>query len=93
VTKKIIGRSQSESRSKMKLWCNSKSAISISNNPMQHVKIDRFFIKEKLESGLLELSQVATGNQVGNYLTKGLSSINLVRLCNKMDLMDIFCPS
>jgi hypothetical protein len=83
---------------KMKLWCDSKSAINIANNHVQydrtkHVEIDRFFIKEKMESGLLELSHITTGNQVADYLTKGLSSIDLVRLCDKMCLMDIFCPS
>jgi hypothetical protein len=67
VVEKTIGRSQGESRRKMKLWYDSKSAISIANNPVQHnrtkhVEIDRFFIKEKLESGLLKLSHVATGN-------------------------------
>ena len=82
----------------MKLWCDSKSAISIANNPVQHdkikhVEINRFFIKEKLESGLLKLSHVATGDQVADCLTKGLSSMDLVRLCDKMGLMDIFCPS
>jgi hypothetical protein len=51
----------------MKLWCDNKSAISIANNPVQHdrtkhVEIDRFFIKEKLNDGLLELSHVATGD-------------------------------
>jgi hypothetical protein len=50
-------------------------------------------IKEKLESGVLELSHVATENQVADCLIKGLSSIDLIRLCNKMDLMDIFCLS
>jgi hypothetical protein len=84
---------------KMKLWCDSKSVINIANNHVQHdktkhVEIDRFFIKEKkIESGLLELSHVATGNQIADYLTKGLSSIDLVRLCDKMCLMDICCPS
>jgi hypothetical protein len=82
---------------KMKLWCDSKSVISIVNNPMQHdrtkhVKIDRFFIKEKLKSGLLELNHVTTRNQVADCLTKGFSSIDLVRLYDKMYLMDIFCP-
>jgi homospermidine synthase len=83
---------------KMKLCCDSKSEISIANNLMQHdrtkhVEIDRFFIKEKLKNVLLELSRVATENLVVDCLTKGFSSIDLVRLCNKMGLMNIFCPS
>jgi hypothetical protein len=63
---------------KMKLWCDSKSAINIANNPVQHdkikyVEIDKFFIKEKMKSGLLEPSHVATGNQVAACLIKELS--------------------
>jgi hypothetical protein len=47
----------------MMLWCDNKSAISITNNHVQHdrtkhVEIDRFFIKEKLDDGTLELSFV-----------------------------------
>jgi hypothetical protein len=82
---------------KMKLRCDSKLAINIANNHMQHdktkhVEIDRFFIKEKLKSELLELNHVATKNQVADCLIKRLSSIDLIRLCDKMGLMDIFCP-
>jgi homospermidine synthase len=63
------------------------------------VEIDRFFIKEKLESELLKLSHVVTGNQIAYCLIKELSSINLMielssinlmMLCDKMDLMYIF---
>jgi hypothetical protein len=82
---------------KIKLWCDSKSAINIANIPVQHditkhVEIDKFFIKEKLNSELLELSHVATGNQVADCLTKVFSSIDLMGLCYKMGLMNIFCP-
>ena len=59
----------------------------------KHVEIDRFFIKEKLNSGLLELGHVATREQVADCLTKGLSSLDLVRLCDKISLVDIFRPS
>jgi hypothetical protein len=54
------------------------------------VEIDKFFIKEKLNSKLLELGYVATREQVIDCLTKGLNSLDSIRLCDKMGLMDIF---
>jgi hypothetical protein len=65
--KRLLENLKVNHRAKMKLCCNSKSAISIANNHLQydktkHVEIDRFFIKEKLESELLELSHITTGN-------------------------------
>ena len=44
--------------SPMRLYYDNKSVISIAHNPVQydqtkHVEIDRHFIKEKLESGLI----------------------------------------
>ena len=49
----------------VKLYRDNKTAINIANNPMQedktkHVKIDRHFIKEKLESGLICMPFVST---------------------------------
>lgn len=42
----------------MRLYSDNKSAINISHNPIQHdrtkhIKIDRYFFKEKLEEGLV----------------------------------------
>jgi ATP sulfurylase len=42
----------------MNLYCDNTSAIAIAHNPIQHdrtkhVEIDRHFIKEKLEAGLI----------------------------------------
>lgn len=42
----------------MSLYCDNKSIISISHNPMQHdrikyIKVDRHFIKEKILCGLI----------------------------------------
>jgi hypothetical protein len=51
----------------------------------------KLFIKEKLKDELLKLSHIATKNQVALCLIKELSSIDLVRLCDKIDLMNIFC--
>jgi hypothetical protein len=56
----------------IKLRCDSKSTINITNNSVQHdktkhVEINKFFIKEKLKSELLERSHIVTGNQVADY--------------------------
>jgi hypothetical protein len=87
-----------DQRAQIKLWCDNKSAISIVNNSVQHdrtkyIEIDRFFINEKLNSGLLELGHVSTRDQAADYLTKRLNSLDLARGCDKMGLVDIFRPS
>jgi hypothetical protein len=63
-------------KGRLNLWCDNKSAINIANNPVQHdrtkhVKIDRFFIKERLDEGTLKLTHVNSGGQIANCLTKG----------------------
>ena len=62
----------------MKLYCDNKSAINIAHNPVQHdhtkhVEVDRHFIKEKLDSGLICTPFVSTEGQLADVLTKGLS--------------------
>lgn len=42
----------------MKIYCDNKVAINISHNPVhhnrtKHVKIDKHFIKEKIEEGVI----------------------------------------
>ncbi|EXB96864.1 hypothetical protein L484_016637 [Morus notabilis] len=60
----------------MKLFCDNKAAISIANNPVQHdhmkyVEIDRHFIKEKLEDGVICVSFLPTTQQIADAFTKG----------------------
>ena len=52
---------------------------------MKHVEIDRLFIKEKIDSGLLKLKYVKSPYQLTENHTK--ASIN------KMDLLNMFSPS
>ena len=55
----------------MVLNCDNRSAISIAHNPVQHdrtkhVEIDRHFIKEKLEEGVVKISFVKSEDQLAN---------------------------
>ena len=82
----------------LQLWCGNKSAINIANNPVQHdrtkhVEIDRFFIKDQLNSGALLLKYVKSGEQLADCLTKGLGPRVYEEFCNKMGMVDIYRPS
>jgi hypothetical protein len=80
------------------LYCDNKTAIDIANNPVQHdrtkhVEIDRHFIKEKLESGIICMPYVNSSNQVADILTKGLPEKYFSIFSSKMGLYDVFAPS
>jgi hypothetical protein len=82
----------------MLLHCDNVAAINIANNPVQfdrtkHVEIDKFFIKEKIDSGVLKLEYVRSCNQLADCFTKGLVPRKNESACNKMGMMNIFGPS
>ena len=55
----------------MKLYCDNKSTMNIAHNPIQHdktkhIEIDKHFIKEKLEEGVLCMSYVPSEHQLAD---------------------------
>ena len=61
----------------MSLYCDNTQAITIAHNPIQHdrtkhVEIDRHFIKEKLEVGIIFFPCVRSELQLAGVLTKGM---------------------
>ena len=82
----------------MKLYYDNKAAISIAHNPVQHdrikhVEIDRHFIKEKLEGGVICLLFVPTTQQITNIFSKGLFRPNFELLTSKLGMMNIYAPT
>lgn len=82
----------------MRLYCDNKSAISIAHNPVQHdrtkhVEVDRHFLKEKLDSGLICTPYVSTGSQLADVLTKGLANVTFQAIVGKLGMENIYSPA
>jgi hypothetical protein len=78
--------------------CDNKVAINIANNPVQfdrtkHVEINRFFIKEKIDSRVLKLEYIKSCNQLVVCFTKVPGPRENDSICNKMGMTNIFGPS
>ena len=57
------------------------------------MEIDRHFIKENLDNGIICIPYVSSSSQVADVLTKGLPEKTFSIFCNKMGLYDVFAPS
>nr|KYP66558.1 Copia protein [Cajanus cajan] len=82
----------------MRLYCDNKSAISIAHNPVQHdrtkhIEVDRHFIKEKLDSGMICTPYVSTQNQLADILTKGLNCTHFERIISKLGMENTYSPA
>jgi hypothetical protein len=96
--KSILEDLRIKSDEPMKLYCDNKSAISIAHNPVQHdrtkhIEVDRHFIKEKLDSGLICTPYVSFQGNLADLLTKGLNNNNFERIVSKLGMIDIHSPA
>ncbi|GJR74301.1 putative RNA-directed DNA polymerase [Tanacetum coccineum] len=76
-----------------KIMSDNKAAIQISENPVQHdrtkhVKVNRHFIKEKLEAEIITLPFVRSEDQLANILTKYINERSLYKCLDKLNFGD-----
>ena len=82
----------------MKVYCDNKAAISIAHNPVlhdrtKHIEVDKHFIKEKINAGIICMTYLPTGEQLADVLTKGLHKKQFDKLTSKLAMEDIFKPA
>ena len=78
----------------IKIYCDNKTTISIAYNPVlhdriKHMKIDKYFIKEKINSGVICIPNVSTTEQVVNVLTNGYHKKQFDYLIGMLAMEDI----
>nr|GEZ97768.1 hypothetical protein [Tanacetum cinerariifolium] len=76
---------------KIPMYCDSKAAIAISCNPVQHsrtkhIDVRYHFIKEKVEKGIVELFFVGTEYQLADLFTKALPIERFRYLVRRLEL-------
>ena len=69
--------------------CDNKSAISIAHDRMKHVNIDRFYIQEHLEQGILTTEHVISADQCADIFTNGLPIKTMKHLISKLGMQSI----
>ena len=82
----------------MKMFCDNQATISIAKNPIhhdrtKHVEIDRHFIKEKVEEGIIKLTYIPTSLQTADILAKALPRTNCEDLSSKLGMINIYNPA
>ena len=75
-------------------YCDNPSTIALAKNPGQqgcikHMEHNRYFFKERMDEGIVDLEFVASSDQATDVLTKGLSNSLLIRAASKLGMTDI----
>ena len=96
--KKVFRDLQMSVAGSIKLYCDNQAAINISHNPVQHdrtkhVEVDRHFLKEKIESGIICITYVPTKEQIADIFTKSLPRSPFEDLICKLDLINVYDPT
>ena len=82
----------------MRVYCDNKAAISIVHNAVhhdhtKHVEVDRHFIKEKIDDGMISVTYVPTSQQTADVLTKALFKPMFEKMIDKLGLYNVYYPA
>nr|GEY15592.1 zinc finger, CCHC-type [Tanacetum cinerariifolium] len=65
-------------------------ALSIQHDRTKHIEVDRHFIKEKLENGIIELPFVRSKDQLADILAKAVSNLEIIFGISQLELFFVY---
>ena len=79
-------------------FCDNTVAIEIANNPVQHdrtkhVELDRNYIKDNLNSGVIEVPYIKSADQLADVMTHAVTSVPFYTFLSKLGMCDIYAPT
>lgn len=95
---RLLQRTKDSHASPMEVWCDNIAALGVSKTTIYydrtgHVEIDKHVIKEKIESGMIGLTNTISIAQVANLLTKALPRVRFEELGGKLGICNIYSPT
>lgn len=76
------------------IWCDNSGTVAMASNSVLHSKskhfeLDLFFVREKVEDGVLQVRYVPASAQVADVLTKALSSSMFQYCRNRLSVISV----